>query len=417
MQTGKSRLLTMLISAAFMLALTPFIPFIAACTSQTKFTTTPMVAGGWSHSLALKSDGTVWAWGNNGSGQLGDGTTAQKHTPVKVLGQSGVGYLTDVKAIAAGRSHSLALKEDGTVWVWGRNGYGIDDGTNAQKTPVKVLGKDGVGYLTDVKAIAARGWSLHSIALKEDGTVWIITNTDFELVNGVIVRRNTSVQVEGLSNVKAITAGDGHPLVLKNDGTVWIITDIDVELGNGATVRRNTSVQVEGLSNVKAITAGSDCGYTAMGVGSFMALKEDGTVFAWKQDDSPFLRVNGKGGKVNLTDVKAIATGSYHSLALKEDGTVWAWGANWSGELGDGTDSGSPTPVQVKGKGGKVNLTDVKAIVAGYSHSLALKEDGTVWAWGTNRSGELGDGTDSDSPTPVQVKGKGGVGYLDLSSP
>jgi alpha-tubulin suppressor-like RCC1 family protein len=91
MQTGKSRLLTMLISAAFMLALTLFIPFIAAPVSAAKVT--PMVAAGWSHSLALKNDGTVWGWGWNEYGQLGDGTTAQKHTPVKVLGQSGVGYL------------------------------------------------------------------------------------------------------------------------------------------------------------------------------------------------------------------------------------------------------------------------------------------------------------------------------------
>ncbi|MCL1983769.1 MAG: hypothetical protein FWG58_00020, partial [Methanomassiliicoccaceae archaeon] len=138
------------------------------------FSTEPMVAAGGAHSLALKSDGTVWAWGWNAQRQLGDGTGTERSTPVQVKGPGGTGYLTNVIAIAAGGNHSMALKEDGTVWAWGYDLYGQlgdgDSGGADKSTPIQVKGQDGTGYLTDVKAIAAG--NMHSIALKSDGTVW-----------------------------------------------------------------------------------------------------------------------------------------------------------------------------------------------------------------------------------------------------
>ena len=267
------------------------------------------IAGGDYHSLALRSDGTVWTWGENVYGELGNDTLSGSETPVQVLGSGGSGYLTGVVAIAGIGFHSLALRSDGTVWAWGDNGYGqLGDGTTTNsETPVQVLGAGGSGYLTGIVAIA--GGMYHSLALRNDGTVW--------------------------------TWGYNY---------------------YSAPTNSNTPVQVLGA-----------------------------------------------GGSGFLTGIVAIAGGSVHSLAVKSDGTVWAWGYNEYGQLGNGTLTTSGTPVQVLGPGGSGYLTGMVAIAGAVYHSLALRSDGTVWAWGNNAYGELGNGTFTESETPVQVGGLSGV--------
>jgi len=168
------------------------------------------LAVGFEHSLALESDGTVWGWGGNGLGQLGNGTFTDGTTPVQVLGPGGVGYLTGVTALAVGgvNEHSLALKGDGTVWAWGGNGLGqLGNGTfTNSNTPVQVLGPSGVGYLTGMTALAV-GFE-HSLALKSDGTVWAWGFNSFgQLGNGTFTDSDTPVQVLGLSGVTAIGGG------------------------------------------------------------------------------------------------------------------------------------------------------------------------------------------------------------------
>jgi len=374
--------------------------------------------------------GDAWAWGNNFDGQLGDSTAGRRRTPAQVLGPEGVGFLTDVAAIAAGEVHSLALKADGTVWAWGGNYSGqLGDGTITQQrlTPVQVRGPGGVGFLTDVAAIAA-GFG-HSLALKADGAVWAWGRNDQgQLGDGTTGQRLTPVQVRGpdgkdfLANVAALAAGSSHSLALKADGTVWAWGSNFVgQLGDGTITQRLTPVQVRGPGGVDFLT---DVAAIAAGSRHSLALKADGTAWAWGANNSGQLgdgtttnrftpvQVRGPGGVDFLTDVAAIAARQIHSLALKADGAVWAWGDNSSGQLGDGTTTNRVTPVQVLGPGGVGFLTDVAAIAAGQLHSLALKADGAVWAWGFNSSGQLGDGTTTRRLTPVQVLGPGGVGFL-----
>ncbi|WP_154017830.1 PKD-like domain-containing protein [Candidatus Protochlamydia phocaeensis] len=370
---------------------TPFINAIA-------------IAAGTNHSLALRGDGIVWAWGDNSLGALGNGTTTSSNLPVQTVNLLGS---EEIKAIASGSSHSLALKSDGTVWAWGLNAFGeLGNGTNTDSSvPVQVGGGT---PLTDIIAIVAR--RDHSLALRSDGTVWAWgSNADGQLGDGTNTDSNIPVQVGGgtpLTDIIAIAAGYSHSLALRSDGTVWAWgSNVNGQLGDGTNTDSNIPVQVGGgtpLTNVSAIGAG---GYFSL------ALKADGTAWAW--GDNTFGQLgNGTnspsnipvqvGGGVPLTAVVALSGGSYHSLALRSDGTVWAWGNNLDGQLGNGTTAISYTPVQV---GGGIPLTNAIAISAGGYYSLALIDDGTMQAWGFNSFGQLGNGTTTSSELPVVVGG------------
>jgi alpha-tubulin suppressor-like RCC1 family protein len=341
---------------------------------------------------------TVAAWGSNGIGELGNGTTTASLTPLEVSSLSGV------TAIAAGIEHSLALRTDGTVWEWGANFFNEpEDPTLFSSTPVQVSG------LSDVTTIAGGG--LHSLALRADGTVWAWGFGEWgQLGNGTTTSSSTPVQVSGLSDVTAIAAGADHSLALRTDGTVWAWGyNYEGQLGNGTTTHSSVPVQVSGLTGVTAIAAGSAEGDHSL------ALRSDGSVWAWggnargqlgtgtTTNSSTPVQVNG------LSEVTAIAAGTLHSLALRADGTMRAWGFNYFGQLGNGTTTDSTIPVQVSG------LSGVATIGAGHAYSFAVLTDGTLRAWGDNTSGQLGDGTTTTYPnptpypTPVQVIGLSGV--------
>src|SRR6185312_1716263 len=170
-------------------------------------------------SLALKHDGTVWAWGFGADGEMGNNSTMDQWSPVQVHGSGNIGFLSNVVAISGGYAHVLALRSDSTVWAWGDNLNGElgNNTTNNDSTPVQVHGPGNVGYLTGIIAIAAG--QQFSLALRKDGTVWAWGwNVAGELGDNTLIERNTPVQVHGinnigfLTNVTAIAAGGGHSL-------------------------------------------------------------------------------------------------------------------------------------------------------------------------------------------------------------
>ena len=369
-----------------------FVPVMATTTSITQ------VSAGGGHTVALKGDGSVWAWGWNLYGQLGDGTTMDRIEPKQVTS------LTGMTAIAAGGGHTIGLKGDGTVWAWGYNSWGqLGAGTITDRTvPVQVA------TLTGITAIAAA--DENSVALKSDGTVWTWgSNRLGELGNGTSDwnPHPTPGQVPGLTGISAVTAGPSHTVALLSDGTVWAWgRNSEGQLGDGTTTQRTIPVKVTGLTSVTAIAASY---YHTV------ALKRDGSLWVW--GDNSYGQLGGGTADGNthptpvqvtgVTGIAAIAASGYRTMVVKNDGTIWTWGMNDYGQLGDGTITTlRATPAQM------TDLISIMSVAGGPEHSVALKSDGTVWAWGLNNSGQLGDGSTIQRLKPVQV-----VGFTSTPNP
>jgi alpha-tubulin suppressor-like RCC1 family protein len=337
------------------------------------------VAAGSDHGAAVTQDGAVWAWGQNGMGQLGDGSIVGFSLAARVPGLSGV------TTVSAGFAHTVALKRDGTVWGWGWNTYGqLGDAGAAGgmvTAPVQAQGLSGVA------AVAAG--NEHTLALKADGSVWAFGHNDHgQLGDGGTTDRKAPIQVGGLAAASAIAAGWHHSLALQADGTVRAWGDNSYgQLGDGTTTQRASPVPVSGLAGVTAIAAGGD---------QSLALKSDGSVWYWGglSGTTP-LRMPG------LAGIVAIAAGKGFALALGGDGMLWGWGDNSYGQLGDSLAIGgySAAPLQV------MTLDGVLSLRAGGSHAAVLKQDGTVWSWGLDGNGQLGDGILTDYCVPRTIAG------------
>ena len=359
----------------------------------------PIAAGG-GNTLALK-DGKLWAWGLGWRGELGDGNGKDSATPVTVLDPTGKEPLSGVESLSASGAHVLARCAGGKLMAWGYNSNGqIGIGTTADKQvlPAAVLDSSGKKPLDGV--IAAAAGAYHSLAVREDGTVWAWgCNMNGRLGDGTETDRHLPVQVKGLEKAVAVAAGVKHSLALCADGTVWAWGDnLYGALGDGTNVEELAPVRVPGLTGVTAIAAGWH---------HSLALRADGSVWAWgcnhfgqlgvgsNVDSKVPAQVKGPDGNAKLDEVKFIAVGGLCTFAVRTDGTVWSWGWNYRCQTGDGTVSGPDhtLPVQVKGLGGEGFLKGVTALDAGGEAVVALLEDGRLLTWGGNGRGQVGDGS------------------------
>jgi len=367
------------------------------------------VWGGARAAIVLKADSSVWTWGMNSNGQLGNGATTDSSLPVQVLGPYGAGYLTGTIAVMGGEEHNLALKSDGSVWAWGMNGVNQLGNGNASDsaTPVQVSG------LSSIVSVASRAY--HSLAVKSDGTVWAWgTDRSGALGNGVADLNPdypVPVQVQGLSNPLMVTTGYYFSVALMPDHTLvaWG-NNVNGELGNGTTNPQYTPAPVLGIDHVIWVSAG----WTHV-----VAIKSDGTVWTWGGNFwggiYPGAGMLGDGTTADhylpeqvpgLAGAIQASGGDSFTSVLLSNGTVWTFGSNGAGQLGTGSFSPAQSlvPVQVKGLGNIVSITGRD------HHNQAIRSDGTVWSWGSGENGELGNGTTQNSPTVVQVTWPGSGG-------
>ena len=297
------------------------------------------------YTVAIKDDGTLWAWGRNSYGQLGNGTTDDKYIPAQVSGDTWISVVSSAMS-----DNTVAIKSDGTLWAWGREGSFV--GAVDKHIPSPTALTDPVPSSAWI-AIFAGSASGHIAALKEDGTLWTWgNNEDGQLGDGTSgdPPPNSFVPVTdpdpSITWIAASTGGE-HTVAIKSNGTLWTWGRNNYgELGNGTT-------------DYKHIPS---------------PIADPDSSIAWV----------------------AVSAGNAHTVAIKSNGTLWAWGYNNYGQLGDNTITYSLKPIQI----GKDRW---KGVTAGGASTMAIREDGTLWAWGDNRKGQLGDGTTKVRTTPTRV--------------
>jgi serine protease len=376
-------------------------------------------SGGYYHSIAVRPDGRVTTWGSNSVGELGDGTLGGWR------GAPGapISGLPSVRDAAAGGHHNVVALRDGTVMTWGWNAYGqLGDGTTTDRsTPVPVAG------LSNIIAVATGAY--HTLALRSDGIVFAWGYNFFGTLGAGPfdwTDRWTPVQVTGLTDVIAIAARGKQSAALRRDGLVflWGAESEYTPDGQSASIS-SVPHQMPGLVDVVGIAAGGPA-ESLSGMGNSMALTWDGKLYMWGENNY------GQLGRGNYLDsiapvhvssltvpVVSFSTSGYHGLAVLEDGTMWAWGLNYSGQLGDGDYGAEPSgvwkhrtsPVQVG-----LGLPKTLELVAGLGdQSLAFRGDISLFAWGGNYGGQLGTNDPEDfNPLPAQVIGFAGRRFAQL---
>ena len=330
----------------------------------------------------------LWAFGYNNKGQLGNTTVVSRSSPIQV------GSLTTWAQVSAGSYNSAAVKTDGTIWTWGYNNAGqLGDQTVVNKSsPIQV------GALTDWAQVSAGDNQVSST--KTNGTLWAWgINSAGKLGDGTTVNKSSPVQIGSLTNWSRVSAGSAHCAATKTDGTLWAWgANGNGQLGQGNLISRSSPVQIGALTDWAQVSAGASAQLHTV------AVKTNNTLWAWGANGNGQL---GDGTALSrsspvqigaLTNWAQVAAGNRFTAAVKTDGTMWAWGYDNQGNLGQGSLASKSSPVQVGA------LTNWAQVSAGFFYSVAaVKTDGTLWAWGGNLHGKLGDGTTANKSSPVQI--------------
>lgn len=338
------------------------------------------------HALFLKSDCSLWAIGNNLFGQLGNGSnTSQSGIPIQI------GTDNNWRDIVAGSHYSLGLKNNNSLYAWGRNQH-AQFGNGENKNTIKLVNNN--TFWKEISS-SVSSYNGHSLAIQTDGTLWAWgQNNDGQLGNGTTyTHQSLPLKVGNNNNWSKISNGFHFSVALNEDGVLWAWgRNSRRQLGlAGSTSNRTIPVLVNNDSNWVDISAGAEF---------VIALKNNGTLWAWGYNSDGQL---GNGSTSTLetptqigsdSNWIAISTGHQHSIGLKSDSTLWTWGSNQHGQLGR---TGNTTiPIQV----GSDKWT---CIAAGGLHSLAIKSDSTLWAWGRNLYAQLGDNSSNNKSVPTKI--------------
>lgn len=367
-----------------------------------------MVTGGH-HTVVLTRKGTVWAWGNNAAGQLGDGSTTSRETPIQVKGENGVGLLTNIKDIFAGYRHTIAIDYNNDLWAWGDNSFGqLGDGTtNNCSTPYPLQKSINKNYFQNVKYMSLGFY--HSFAIKNDGTILGWGENDYgqlgigttspkenpkELTPTIVIKSDG----QPLKNPKQLHTGGYHSLFIDENGVLWVWgSNIYKQLGLRGAPNQNKAYQIPALINIKEVSAGfrqsiivnTSNKIYVFGTNNYGQL---GTGDLIDKDIPTEIKINNTS---NL--VQHVYAAGWQSYIVLQNGEVYASGYNAYGQLGDGTKVNKTvfSPVSL--------LNQVDSLYTGYSHVFAKQKDGTFYRWGENKHFQMGNGNDADVISPQKA--------------
>jgi alpha-tubulin suppressor-like RCC1 family protein len=348
------------------------------------------------------SEGGLLAWGDNTYGQLGDSTNVDKSSPVQTIA-GGANW----KQVNCGYSHTAAIKTDGSLWAWGYNTHGqLGNSTISHRSsPVQTIAGG-----TNWKQVSC---AFHTAAIKTDGTLWVWGyNTSGQLGDSTVVNKSSPVQtIAGGTNWKQVSCSGASTAAIKTDGTLWLWGyNTYGQLGDATNFDRSSPVQT--------IAGGTNWKQVAVGYVHTAAIKTDGSLWVWGDnrygqlgDSTTVTKYSPVQTITGGTNWKQVSNNIYQITAIKTDGTLWLWGYNAYGQLGDSTVVNKSSPVQTIAGG-----TNWKQLASGndlYQMS-AIKTDGTLWTWGYNPYGQLGDSTVVNKSSPVQTIA-GGTNWKQVS--
>jgi alpha-tubulin suppressor-like RCC1 family protein len=344
------------------------------------------IYSGGQYTIGKQNDGTLFAWGRNLEGQLGNGTTTGTNTPTQI--NSAINNNWD--KIDTGLFHVLAVKTDGTLWAWGDNSNGQlgNNSTKSSSIPIQI------GTDTDWKNVSAG--QQFSIAVKKNGTLWAWGYNFFnQLGDGSTINKYIPTKIGTDNDWNMISTGFQHSLALKSDGSLWSWgSNSDGQIGDATTTDKSIPTKIGNENNWQDIRAG---------LLHSIALKTNGTLWSWGNSS------NGRLGRPVTTsnkrfpnqigtdnDWQTISAGGSFCMAIKTNGTLWAWGENLYGSLGTGNNNAVYSPLQIGLE------TDWTNISCGNLHSASLKNNGIV-LWGWNAEGQIGDGTSNNKLVPTVI--------------
>jgi len=361
----------------------------------------PISAGNF-HSMAVTEDGRLWAWGSNSHGQLGDGTDTNRLYPVMIM-ENVVAVSTNIGQISWSdtSTHNMVLTTDGTLWVWG---------VDIREANRQVMSANRIGWgrpsrpyrnlripiriMENVVSISAS--SGHATAITSDGVLWGWGKYwRGQLGDSVADRCGRPVKI--LYDVAFVSAGASRTTLITSNGTLLTSGNRSVSQADDNTNEEHRNTVNRGFMEIM-----EDVIYVSAGMVYTMVITSDNVLWGWgynrdgqlDDDGATEVRSNPIPMKI-MDDVVAVSTGGEHTMAITSDGILWGWGSNRFGQLGDGTTSESHSPVQI--------MDDVAFVSTGYRHTIAVTSDGVLWAWGSNWNGELGDGTTVDRHSPVRI--------------
>jgi alpha-tubulin suppressor-like RCC1 family protein len=326
------------------------------------------VVGSYAHTIAIKTDGTLWTWGYNSSGQLGLGNTTSYSSPKQVGALTTWAYVGTSSDGSYGASY--AIKTDGTLWSWGSNANGRLglNNTTSYSSPKQV------GALTNWLKVTSGSYTNFAVAIKTDGTMWSWGANNYGQLGislPTYYSRSSPVQIGALTTWANVSIGFNFAMAIKTDGTLWAWGDNSYgQQGLGNTSSRSSPIQVGALTSWSRVSCGfqSDGGFT-------QAVRTNGTLWSWGWNRAGQLGLNFTNYNAtisspnqvgSLTNWSNVSCGNQHTIALKTDGTLWSWGVNNLGQLGQNNTTTLSSPVQIGA------LTTWYATATGNKYSIAL---------------------------------------------